>query len=112
VNCLAFSLDGELLAAGGDDQSVRLWTVADGALEESYTEHGAPVRGVTFAANGIELVSVSDNGRGRFWGLKGKHPAPGKSAVVTQKWETSPAKALAKARKDNRPILVDFFAPW
>ena len=46
---LAISPDGSLVASGGDDNSVELWSTATGELVAQLPGHTAPVRTVAFS---------------------------------------------------------------
>ena len=72
VFCLAFSKDGQLLATGGQDRSVKLWKVADGSVVREFVRpdskpsavdggpeaHPGGVYGVRFTPDGKSLVTV------------------------------------------------------
>jgi WD40 repeat protein len=66
VRDLAFSHDGERLAAGCHDGTVWIWRVADGAGAVSPVAHGAPVDSVVFSADTRALVTVARDGIVRY----------------------------------------------
>ncbi len=59
---LAFSHDGEQLAAGCHDGTVWIWRVADRTGAASPVPHGAPVDSVVFSADARALVTVARDG--------------------------------------------------
>ena len=64
---VAFSPDGALLAAGLNDSTVRIWTVADGKLLWTLRSHTRGVQSVAFSADGTLLASGSDDNTVGLW---------------------------------------------
>jgi WD40 repeat protein len=81
VRCLAYSADGQLLASGGADHTVKLWEWATGKLVASLKGHEGFVTAVAFSPDGKTLASG------------GGHPF-GKPNYV-RFWEVPSGKALA-----------------
>jgi WD40 repeat protein len=67
VESVAFSPDGQLLAAGSDDGAVWLWNAASGVLLDRLEDKGAPVRSVAFSPDGRLLAAGSHDGAVRLW---------------------------------------------
>ena len=63
-------LDGQTLASGSDDNTVRLWRVTDGVLPHTLKEHTGGVVSVVFVLDGHMLVSGSYDGAVRLWGYR------------------------------------------
>ena len=67
VNCVAFTEDGGLLASGGADGTVRIWSVDDGVEVACLEGHGKPVTSVAFGQDGGIIFSGGDDGTLRRW---------------------------------------------
>jgi serine/threonine protein kinase len=67
VRCVAFSPDGGLLAANGDDEAVELWNPQTGEQLRTLTGHGSWVHTVAFSADGRLLATGSDDKTVRLW---------------------------------------------
>jgi WD40 repeat protein len=70
----AWSPDGEYLAAGSLDSTIRLWRAHASAWEESglLTGHKRGMSDVTFSADGKTLASCNDDGTVKIWDVETK----------------------------------------
>jgi WD40 repeat protein len=66
---VAFSKDGDTLATGCYDHTVRLWRSADGALLKTLDGHGDYVTDLAFSPSGELLASGSYDGTVILWGV-------------------------------------------
>jgi WD40 repeat protein len=64
---VAFSPDGQWLASGSYDHTVRVWAVVTGQEVRRLEGHGAAVWSVAFSPNGQWLASGSEDGTVRVW---------------------------------------------
>jgi WD40 repeat protein len=69
VNSVAFSPDGKILSSGSNDNTIRLWQVADGSVLGTLEGHTSWVQSVAFTMGGIMLASWSGDGTIRLWGI-------------------------------------------
>ena len=65
VSSVAFSPDGNTLASGSHDKTVRLWDTGTGALIRTLTEHTHTVESVAFSPDGTTIAT--GGGSVRLW---------------------------------------------
>jgi tricorn protease-like protein len=68
VTCVAISPDGNSIATGALDKSLKVWSAAGVLLAEGFGHCGAVTK-VKFAPNGSYIVSAGDNGAVYLWTL-------------------------------------------
>ncbi len=69
VNSVAFSPDGNILASGSDDETIRLWNVNTGELLNIFEGHESRVNSIAFSPDGNILASGSDDETIRLWNV-------------------------------------------
>ena len=70
VSQVAFSPDGEYLAAGtGKDNAVRVWSTNTWELVATLKGHSRPVTGITFDPRSGELWSASEDSMIKTWNI-------------------------------------------
>jgi WD40 repeat protein len=67
VESVAFSPDGRLLASGSDDETIKLWDPATGALKHTLEGHSGSVASVAFSPDGRRLASGSSDRTIKLW---------------------------------------------
>ena len=71
VSCGSFSPDGDLIASGHGDGSIRIWNAHSGGLIKTITAHSDTVRCLVFHPNNGELASASDDRLIKIWDASG-----------------------------------------
>jgi WD40 repeat protein len=94
VRALAFSADAGLVAAGGEDKRIRVFSLKENK-EAANLDNGAVVRALAFLADG-SLVSADDEGPLKVWNL-----AEGKVARKAE-GHKGPVRALALNKDRSR----------
>ena len=69
VFSIAISPDGQTLASGSSDKTIKIWHLSTGKLLHTLTEHSEWVRSVVFSPDGQILVSGSDDKTIKIWNL-------------------------------------------
>ncbi|XP_044259190.1 periodic tryptophan protein 2 homolog [Tribolium madens] len=69
MSCVCYSVDGQLLATGGEDGKVKLWNVYTGFCFVTFNEHSSAVTCVSFSGSRKFIVSASLDGTVRAYDL-------------------------------------------
>jgi WD40 repeat protein len=67
VVALAFAPDGQLLASGSSDETIKLWSMKDGRLLATLEGHEGEVLKLAFSPDGSLLASLASDGTVRLW---------------------------------------------
>ena len=105
ITAVAISPDGRLLAGGGDDHVVRIWTLADGQLLFSLHGHKDWIRTLKFSPDGHTLASAGDDGQIRLWDVASGsllHTGPEQSLGITSLTYSPDAKSLLAVGFENQ----------
>ena len=101
VLSVAFSPDGQTIASGSSDKTVRLWDLRRRKLKTTLTGHTDRILTVTFSPNGLTLASGCGDGAIHLW-----DPATGehKVSLIGNNLFTRPASL--PRRKDDPPNIT------
>ncbi|NJM71303.1 MAG: protein kinase [Scytonema sp. RU_4_4] len=70
VNSVAFSVDGKTLASGSDDNTIKIWSLANQQQIRTFKGHSKWVWTVAFSPNGKTVASGSADKTIRLWNLE------------------------------------------
>lgn len=67
INALTFSPDGAILASGGEDRKIYLWSTTKRAVIHILEGHSGSVQSLAFLEQGLVLASSASDGTVRLW---------------------------------------------
>lgn len=131
VTAVAFLPDGAAVVSGGEDKTVRLWTIADGKQARTFAGAADAVTDVEVAADGATLVASSADKFAHVWKLSEtaaavqpaaslEHAAPVRGASISadgarvatcgddnlvRVWDTAAARELQRFPGHTMPAL-------
>lgn len=103
ISTLSFSVDGQRIASGSDDQAIKIWDI-NGSLQHTLIGHSAKVTGLSFSPNGEFLASASEDKTLRLWRASDGHPIRAfnghQDGVSSVAWSAN-SQLLASGSYDN-----------
>ncbi|WP_422615951.1 helix-hairpin-helix domain-containing protein, partial [Nodularia spumigena] len=69
VNSVAYSPDGQTLASGSADNTIKIWNVTTGKLLQTLTAHSGSVNSVAYSPDGQTLASGSTDNTIKIWNV-------------------------------------------
>jgi WD40 repeat protein len=88
IRAVAVSPDGDTVATCGNDQLVKLWSIADGRPLRTFEGHTSHVYNVAFHPGGTRLVSADLKGNVKDWDLSTGKVVRELDAKVFHKYDT------------------------
>jgi WD40 repeat protein len=89
---IAISPDGQTIASGGDDRTIKLWNI-DGKLKKSFAAHNERIWKLAFTPDGETIASASEDATVKLWKKDG-------TPIVTLPHE-NPVSGVAIAPQGN-----------
>jgi WD40 repeat protein len=110
VYSVAFSPNGKQIVSGSEDNTVRLWDAATGALLQTLAGHSDPVFSVAFSLDGKQVVSGSTDKTVRLWDAATgalEQTLDGHSDMVNSVAFSPNGKQIVSGSRDNTVRLWD-----
>ncbi len=104
ITSVAFSTDGQTLASGSWDNTVRLWSIVEKKPLHTFEGHTSDVTSVAFSSDGQTLASGSDDNTVWLWSVVEKKPLhtfEGHTSRVKSVAFSSDGQTLASGSWDN-----------
>ena len=108
ISALAFSPDGELLATGSMDHSIRLWSLARRKLVDTLEGHLNEVWTLAFTPDGQRLVSGAKDGSVNIWPRRQAAENDSIPELGTPLGFSKDSRTLATVSPENVLALVNF----
>ena len=110
VRSVVFSPDGQMLASGSSDETVRLWDAETGRHIRTLTGHTGGVRSIVFSPDGNTVASASRDSTVRLWDTEtGRHlrTLTGHTSWVESVSFSPDGNTVASASRDSTVRLWD-----
>ncbi len=110
VQSIAFNPNGNVLASGGDDGSIRLWDTRTSTHLRTMTDHTSLITNIVFSGDGKMLASASRDNIVRLWDMqtgKIRKTLHGHADKIFSLSLSSDGTTLASASQDNTIRLWD-----
>jgi WD40 repeat protein len=108
---LAFNTDGQLLASAATDNSISLWNITTGVLQNTLVGHQDQVAAMAFNTNNQTLTSIGSDGKIFIWALDtGYDIFDGQLALlgeIENTAATNPPSSTAIAGSAEAAIAID-----
>jgi len=107
VHSVAITQKGDYVAAGCQDNQIRLWAFPSGELRQSFTFQDQKISGVWFSPDGALLAAGGNRGTVRIWGLpSGKLKAELKTGADVKALAISPDHTLVAVAPAEIPAQL------
>lgn len=109
VNAVAFSPDGQVLAIGSDDKTIKLWYLTNGK-RTNWWNNLSGINAIAFSPDGQTIASASTDNTIKLWNVslgKLRHTLSGHGGWVSSVAFSPDGKTIASGSDDNTIKLWD-----
>lgn len=110
IRAIQYSPDGELIATGSSDNTIKLWKAKTGELLLTLNGHVGPINSLLFTRDGAQLLSTSNDKTARLWNAKtGEciYILVGHKGYVNSGWFSPDEKTILTSGNDATAIQWD-----
>ncbi|MFB2970819.1 protein kinase [Aerosakkonema sp. BLCC-F183] len=107
VSSVAFSPDGQTLASGSGDKTIKIWYIRSGQLKTTLTGHSNDVKSVAFSPDGQTLASSSEQLKLPIW-LDRDHTVDDNTIKI---WDISSGQLKTTLTRHSNPVYSVAFSP-
>lgn len=107
VGTVAFSPNGQILATGSRDQTIKLWNLATGEVIKTLTGDGSPIWSLDFSSSGSDLAAGSYYWRILEWNLEtGETYIPLQQSGAVWSVKISPDERLIASASSDQTVKI------
>ncbi|WP_413198593.1 eIF2A-related protein [Nostoc piscinale] len=104
VQTIAFSPNGQIIASGSADKTIRLWDLHGKELKV-LKEHQASITSLAFSSDGKTLASASEDGEVKIWNLE-NFDEKNKNLISNRDWKAEEVITKINFTPDSQNLII------